>query len=259
MITSKRAKLQRLSHCDSQVTQGVWGCLSAWLPPSLSREPWYGFLNTWGSRYPNCVLCLTWPFKCLSAPLSPAQLCNLALTEYLTPWRSGPLFPSHECFFGVNVQKTMFLAGKRLEKLPSEKHHKKQTKQPSRTNRNRSQWTNLMPLICYLRKQADSRIIFRQVIYSHLTSTLRNGDKYPTNTNGVEGDSFHCLTIHASRYWLWDSVSLDRKGYSEDSYHKDRISFLTLCVDWENFDARALRQKGWKSSMFQNTVHSFHK
>lgn len=95
----------------------------------------------------------------------------------------------------------MFLAGKRLEKLPSEKHHKKQTKEPSRKNRNRSQLTNLMPLICYLRK-ADSRIIFRQVIYSHLIPTLRNGDKYPADTNGVEGDSFHCLTIHASTYWL---------------------------------------------------------
>ena len=159
-------------------------------------------------------MCLTWPFKCLSAPLSPVRLHNLALTEYLTPWWSRPLFPSHECFFGVNFQKTMFLADKRLEKLPSEKHHKKQNREPSRKNRNRSQLTNLMPLICYLRKPADSRIIFRQVICSHLIS-LRNGDKYPTNTTGVEGDSFHCLTIHASTYWLWDCVI--RKGYSEDS------------------------------------------
>ena len=44
----------------------------------------------------------------------------------------------------------------------------------------------------------------------------------------------------------FNSVSLDRKGYSEDSQHKDRISFLTLCVDWENFDARALRAEGVK-------------
>lgn len=120
-----------LATVTAKLNRHFWGSLSPWSPPFLSRGPWYGFMNTLGSRYPNCVLCLTWPFKCLSAPLSPSQLYNLALTEYVTPLCSGPLFPIYSAFCS-KFQKKMFLSGKMAEKLPSEKQHKKQNKDPAR-------------------------------------------------------------------------------------------------------------------------------